>query len=144
MNHTLRIRLLTLGVLAVVFGAGLVAGIAMGRSMEAGSEPLPQALESAADTASSGEESRSEGEERSRWIIHRVELDAEQRVAVDSVLGYYRSHVREMATEYRQEFGVAIQATRNELREILRADQRAVYDSLLAETDRRRQRNRED
>lgn len=153
MNDLTRTRAATLGLLLLVFGVGVLAGVAGDRLLS--SDPVEllagppsdtrtpadgerEGRKASGDADSAGEE---EGEERRRSaIIHRVDLTEVQRVAVDSVLAYYRSQVRELTDTYNDAYWTAVQQTRDELREILDEEQRIRYDSLLAENDRRRGR----
>jgi len=141
-----RARLATLAVLLLVFGVGVLAGIAGDRFVQRQATDLlagvPQADGEAASTAESA--SDEESSSRDRWIIHRVDLSDDQRMAVDSVLGYYRAQVRELTDTYNDAYWSAVESTRDELREILREEQRITYDSLLVENDRRRGRGGND
>jgi hypothetical protein len=143
MNRDLRARMATLGLIALVFGAGVLAGVAGDRVLGAEADELmagvPETVEQP-DHLSDSEEDE-EDRSRGRWMIHRVPLEDGQRVQVDSVLAFYRDQVRELTDTYNEAYWSAVQSTRDELRGILRADQRAHYDSLLADRDKRRGRN---
>lgn len=154
MNEATRTRAATLALLLLVFGVGVLAGVAGDRLLagdstellagpaEAVSEPRADGerrAEAGDDTARGEDE---EGEERrGRALIHRVDLTDYQRVTVDSVLAYYRRHVRELTDTYNDAYWTAVEQTRDALRNILDEEQRIRYDSLLAENDRRRGRN---
>jgi hypothetical protein len=141
-----RARLATLAVLLLVFGVGVLAGIAGDRFVQRQATDLLAVAPQEDGEAASVSESASDEESptRDRWIIHRVDLSADQRMAVDSVLGYYRAQVRELTDDYNDAYWSAVESTRDELREILREEQRITYDSLLAENDRRRGRGGND
>lgn len=144
-----RARAATFALIALVFGAGVLTGVAGDRIWSA--EAPPSAVAGTPDGA--GEEDREgrdedragdredEGRSDSRWLIHRVPLSEMQRAQVDSVLGFYRARVRELTDTYNEAYWNAVESTREELRGILRDDQRAHYDSLLADRDRRRGRD---
>jgi hypothetical protein len=153
MNDLTRTRAATLGLLLLVFGVGVLAGVAGDRLLSG--DPVELLAGPPSDSGSDAEGEREdrkasgdsesasgeEGEERRRSaIIHRVDLTEVQRVAVDSLLAYYRSHVRELTDTYNDAYWTAVQQTRDELREILDEEQRIRYDSLLVENDRRRGR----
>jgi len=141
-----RARLATLAVLLLVFGVGVLAGIAGDRFVQRQATDLMAGVPQADGEDPSAAESTSEEESstRDRWIIHRVDLSADQRMAVDSVLGYYRAQVRALTDDYNDAYWSAVESTRDELREILREEQRITYDSLLVENDRRRGRGGND
>jgi hypothetical protein len=149
MTQGWRARLATAGVLALVFGVGALAGIAGDRMLErrtsdllAGVPPTPTEVEEVeADEPAEPEVSSAP---RSRWLIHQVDLTESQRVAVDSVLTFYRAQVRELTDVYNDAYWSAVQSTRDELRSILEEEQRVRYDSLLVENDRRRGRSGND
>ncbi len=145
MNPDLRARLATIGLIVIVFGAGVLAGIAGDRVLGADTDDLIAGVPSTPGEVERTDDDRDD-EDRSqgRWIIHRVPLEDDQRVQVDSVLAYYRDQVRGLTDAYNEAYWSAVQSTRDELRGILREDQRVHYDSLLAERDQRRGRNGSD
>jgi hypothetical protein len=139
-------RLATMAVLLLVFGVGVLTGIAGDRFAQRQATDLLAGLPQADGDDPSVAESPSDEESpsRDRWIIHRVDLSPDQRVAVDSVLTYYRAQVRGFTDDYNNAYWSAVESTRDELREILREEQRVTYDSLLVENDRRRGRSGND
>ncbi len=155
MNEVTRMRAATLALLLLVFGVGVLAGVAGDRLLAGDSSELlagpthvtPEERGSgepgtgAHDTEARDDDDDDGGERRGRAIIHRVDLADHQRATVDSVLAYYRTHVRELTDTYNEAYWTAVQQTRDELRAILDEEQRIRYDSLLAENDRRRGRN---
>jgi hypothetical protein len=142
MNRDLRARMATAGLIALVFGAGVLAGVAGDRVFGGETDDL---MAGVPETPSDGDRARDDGDDeersRGRWIIHRVPLEEDQRAQVDSVLAFYRDQVHGLTDTYNEAYWSAVQSTRDELRGILREDQRAHYDSLLAERDQRRGRN---
>lgn len=124
-----RTRAATLGVLLFVFAAGVVVGFVLDRGpAEAapGEEPRAEA-----------ERSHVRGEEGPRRVvIDRVDLTDEQRAMVDSVVEHYRARMSELSDEYQVRYRETIALTREAIREILDDEQRARYDSLLAQRRR--------
>lgn len=133
MSDQVRVRLVTLGVLGLVFVAGVVVGVAADRTL-VDARPLVSAEVAADPEADSAPEASSSR----RWLIDRVDLTSDQRIQVDSVVEYHRNRMAELTRECGTRFGSIVEATRAELRSLLTVDQRAVYDSLLEERDRRR------
>jgi hypothetical protein len=134
-------RAATLGVLAAIFVAGSLVGAAVDRSALATVPSFSKNKnEDRQGGASQGSE-RSETRGGSRWIIDRVDLDPEQKLQVDSVLDYYRARMNALAESYNNAYWPLVDSTRDDLRRILSSEQRALYDSLLAENDARRGRN---
>lgn len=151
MSAALRARLVTGGILALVFGSGVLAGVAGDRLLggdpvELLAGPSPRSTELPVDVAGGSEDEATDPdapERRRSALIHRVDLSEGQRVSVDSVLSYYRAHVRSLTDTYDAAYWEAVQRTREELRAILNEEQRVRYDALLAENDRRRGRTDE-
>ncbi|CAN5736057.1 hypothetical protein BH23GEM11_BH23GEM11_15660 [soil metagenome] len=141
-----RARLATLAVLLLVFGVGVLAGIAGDRFVQRqATDLMAVTAPTEGETVVTPEDpSEEESSTRDRWIIHRVDLSSDQRMAVDSILGYYRAQVRGLTDDYNDAYWSAVESTRDELREILREEQRITYDSLLVENDRRRGREGND
>jgi hypothetical protein len=135
-----------MAVLLLIFGVGVLAGIAGDRFVQRQASDLLAGVPegNVEDPARSDRSSDGEPSSRDRAIIHRVDLSPDQRMAVDSVLSYYRAQVRGLTDDYNSAYWSAVESTRDELREILREDQRVTYDSLLVENDRRRGRNGND
>jgi hypothetical protein len=148
-----RVRLATVGILALVLGAGFLLGAAWDRRLDA--EPVAVSSDSA--TAAPAPE----GEGRRTAIYERVNppLTPEQRVATDAIVAHRRDAVRELMAEpaidslydamkgaerqfkgaYEPRFRALIDTSRSAIRQIMTPEQAAQYDSLLAENDRRRQ-----
>jgi hypothetical protein len=139
-----RARLATAGVLALVFGVGVLVGVATDRLVQRQPPELLAGDPPDVEEADEPREAESSGTTRSRWLIHQIDLTEEQRVQVDSVLGFYRAQVRELTDVYNDAYWSAVQSTRDELRSILEEEQRVRYDSLLVENDRRRGRSGND
>lgn len=132
-STSFRVRIAAVGTLVMVFGAGLVMGLALDRSVAQAAPEEPAATGSEPD--SDPEEERNQ---RRGWIIERVDLSEAQRGEVDAVLEQFRERISRLAEDHQTRYWATVDSTRDVLRAILDEDQRAMYDSLLAESDRRR------
>jgi hypothetical protein len=125
MQAILRTRLVTALVLVVVFGAGAVTGVAFDRGME-GRRHAPDHTADARPTP----------------MYMKVNPTAQQKVLIDSILRDHRAAFRKLHEEFRANYDPRYQALIKETREaidsVLTTEQAAKYDSLLAESDRKR------
>jgi hypothetical protein len=147
-----RVRLATVGILALVLGAGFLLGAAWGdRRLDA--DPVRGAPDSAAAAPEPADGGRVP-------IYARVHppLSAEQIAAAEEIVGRRREAVRQLLSEsridslydamkgaeksfkaaYDPRFRALIDTSRSAIRGIMTPEQAAQYDSLLAENDRRR------
>jgi len=150
-----RTRLATVLILFLVLVTGSVLGIAVDRSLEARAVP-GAGREGGGGSAAETEEGRAGDREgssapsRRRLIVEEVGLSESQKTQVDSIVAHYRQQMRELQDELQAEFQAAfmpryrglLEETRGEIRGLLNAEQRAMYDSLLVEHDRRREERR--
>lgn len=145
-----RVRILSATVLLLVLGAGFALGMAVERRLEGG-----RLTESASQwsgdrdpaAAAGGQTAPPDSAPRRRTLlVEQVGLSADQKVLVDSIVAFYRERVRELRERFdRQwegEYGQILSETRATLKAVLNPQQRAAYDSLLVEADRRRQERR--
>lgn len=137
MSQEIRTRLMTLGVLALIFALGVLVGVVADRTVVGSlvrfASAAPELSTPPAEEVTGGDASPAS---RSRWMIHQVDLSETQRVFVDSVIGYYRSEVRALSEAYDSAYWEAVQATRDALRGVLDPAQREYYDALLEARDR--------
>ena len=135
-DRDLKTRLASLAVLLLVLVSGFVIGLAWDRSLGASTAPEVVA-----------EEEPAEEEEPRSLIIDRVGLSAEQKAAVDGIVAFHRARIKELNEEFNEEysprFRTIVLATRDSLKTVLRPEQAAMYDSLTAEFDRRRDEEQE-
>lgn len=131
MSTDLRTRLATVLVLSVIFVSGGVVGIALDRTFARTGE-----VTSAEPHGSGAEEERATG-----WVIDEVALSPDQRSQVDSVLAGFRGDLLELYRQVEPLYRERVAEAREAIRAILDDDQRAHYDSLLAERDRERRRD---
>lgn len=130
MDKLLRTRLTTVAVLAVVFGSGVLLGIALDRSV------VPTPAEDLART----EEERPE--ERRRPMYEQVGPSEAQKIAIDSIVQEYRTAMRALHAEFRAaydpRYDALVRETRAAIKGVLTLEQAHAYDSLVAERDRLR------
>lgn len=129
MQSLMKTRLAALGVMLVVFIAGAAVGTLVDRSL---AEAAP---ESAAVAEATEEE---EGERRRGRMVDRVDLTPEQRVLVDSLVADFRARMKTFHESSRREYDRIVQDARESIKSVLDEEQRARYEALLEERDRRR------
>ncbi|MHB1193286.1 MAG: hypothetical protein ACYC6F_09585 [Longimicrobiales bacterium] len=128
MDKLLRTRLITVVVLALVFGAGILLGFAADRSLVA---------------TPAGEEARTEDEEeptqRRRATYEQVDPTEAQKMVIDSIVKEYRTAMRALHAEFNAAYDPRYQAllreTRSAIKGVLTPQQAHAYDSLIAERD---------
>ncbi|MEX2295604.1 MAG: hypothetical protein WD804_04715 [Gemmatimonadota bacterium] len=76
----------------------------------------------------------------SGWIIDRLGMSDAQRVAVDSIIAHFASHMGELQREYRPRFQTVVDSANRAVRDVLTAEQLAQYDSLQTAVRSRRMR----
>jgi hypothetical protein len=146
MEHGSRTRLATAAILAVVFGAGVILGLAVDSAVAA--RPSD-----AVATDQRRQEPDSQRSER-RPIYAQVNPTEAQQVRIDSIIGERRERMRELNDEFRPRFdelegayglrrGAIVQDTRESILGVLTADQAAEYRRLLDEWDRRQAERRD-
>lgn len=148
MERTTKARLASLVVLLTVLAAGFAMGLAWERRSGSLRAEDPVGGEAAVERSrEDGDRDGSEKRER-RLIIDRVGLTPDQEERVDSIVRVHRQGMKELQREFRAEYNpryrALIRETRDEIRGLLTPEQRSTYDSLLAEHDRRREREREE
>lgn len=124
-----RMRLVGVGVLAVTFIAGALAGAAVDRVLTAG-EPEPVEREKERD----GDRSRS-------YVIDRVEMSEEQRAEIDEILEERAERMRSVWQEAEPRLRAVTDSARAEIMDVLTPEQRAEYERKLEKrrgSDRRR------
>ena len=118
-----RTRLAGMALLVATFAAGMLAGTAFGRVLNAG-EPAPRA---AAECERRGPHS----------IIDGLDLAPEQRERVDEIMAHRRILTDSLWKQDGARIRAAVDSTRAEIREVLTPAQRAEYDRLRAEHKKR-------
>lgn len=127
MDRLLRTRVTTVLVLAAVFVAGLLLGLAVDRSLTA----TP-----AKDLARTEEEGPTE---RRRAMYEQVGPSAAQKIVIDSIVDEYRIAMRALHAEfnaaYDPRYKALLHETRAAIKGVLTPEQAHAYDSLVAERD---------
>ena len=117
--------------LVLLFGSGVVVGLAWDQTSSAGSSEKVRTEE-----GSRGREGRR------RMIVDNVGLNAVQKAAVDSLVVFHRQRMSDLDTEFQPRYWALIGDLREEIKQVLTDDQRVRYDVLLAEHDARRAKRR--
>lgn len=139
MSETTRLRISATAILVLVFGSGIVVGLALDRAVTPATGAPPD-LTTAVVTES--DEDAEEADAPRGYVIDRVTMEPEQRAQVNSILESYRQQVAEAAEAHRLEYSELAATTREAFRGILTEEQQAEYDSLL--DIRRAEREREE
>ena len=127
----LRAKTVAGAALVLLFGSGVVIGLAWDRT--GGARP-PEGV---------GTEEESRGREgRRRMIVDNVGLSALQKAEVDSLVVFHRQRMSDLDTEFRPRYRAVIHDLREEIKQVLTDDQRVQYEVLLAERDARRAKRR--
>ncbi len=142
MESGLKARLVTVVVLALVFGSGVTAGLAWDRTPDAaGTAETAQA-----ERPGEEREVRERGERSDRGrrplIVEQVGLTVEQKARVDEIVENSRQRMRSLEKDTRPQYRTIIEETRTAIKGVLTTEQRAEYEILLAERDREREEHR--
>jgi hypothetical protein len=147
-----RTKLATVGILALVLGAGFLLGAAWNRRLDA--EPVTLSTDSS-PAAPAGPR---EGGRQPMYMLVQPPLTPDQLTAAEEIVARRRDGVRQMLAEpgidslydamkgaekrfkgvYDPRFRELIETSRAGIREIMTPDQARQYDSLLADFDGRR------
>jgi Spy/CpxP family protein refolding chaperone len=128
MQSLMKTRLTALAVMLVVFVAGMAVGMVVDRGL----------AEEASGTAAVAEESEEDEERRRGRMIDQVSLTPEQQVRVDSLVADFRERMKTFHESSRKEYDHIVQDVRESIKGVLDDEQRARYEALLEERDRRR------
>ncbi len=131
MPTALKAKMVAGTALVLLFGSGVVVGLAWDRTASAGTP----------EEARTEEESRGR-EGRRRMIVDNVGLSALQKAEVDSLVVFHRQRMSDLDTEFRPRYRAVIHDLREEIKQVLTDDQRVRYEVLLAERDARRAKRR--
>lgn len=125
-----RTRLKGMALLIVMFAAGMLAGTAFTRVLDA-REPAP-----AADTECSRDDRGPHS------IFDELDLAPGQRAAVDSIMTRRRQRTDALWQQDGQRIRAAVDSARAEIRTVLTPAQAAEYDRLREEHEQKRARKR--
>lgn len=138
----LKARLVTVVVLALVFGSGVTAGLAWDRTPEATpTEEMAQAESQGGEREVRERNGRSDRDHRP-LLVEQVGLTSEQKARVDEIVESSRQRMRNLEKDTRPQYRAIIEETRTAIKEVLTTEQRAEYERLLSERDRERAEHR--
>ena len=148
MEASQRTRLLSILLLALVFGTGVVVGVALNRTVEASppAAEIATADEADPDGAERDDDEDDEDDgrrERRRPMYERVgELSESQTRRIDSIVQHHRESMRTLQEEfeaaYDPRYWAIIDSTRSAIMSVMTPAQAERYDSLLTAWDERR------
>lgn len=144
MESLQRTRLLSVGVLAVVLGAGVVLGLALDVRLDAAGSDDGEPTEEVRNDEHDGGRS-----ERRPPMYRQVgELTDEQDERIDSIIDVHRDAMRQLQREFSEAYDprywAIIENTRESIKGVLTPGQAERYDSLLTRYDGRRPGKDED
>lgn len=125
-----RSRLLGFGILVVTFLAGGLAGAAVDRVLAASEAPVAESHGSR------------DGDGR-RYVIDQIEMDPDQRSAIDAILEERAERMRAVWREVEPRMDAITDSVRRDIMSILTPAQRTEYDRKLEERRERRERDRQ-
>ncbi len=148
-----RARLISVLLLALTLAVGFMFGLAWSARQSAGDVSATEEVQGAAEPeAEEADTSRGRGP-----VIYELGLEPDQRAGVDEIIRHFRSRMRALNEEAREEYdrrqSALLVTTRDSIKAILNPGQIAEYDSLLAvryspnrdgRGDSRRERRRDD
>lgn len=122
-----RMRLVGVALLLATFVAGALSGAALDRVLSA-DEPDPV---------------EQEREDRRRsYIIDRVDMEPEQRAAIDAILEERTERMRAVWRQVEPRLDALTDSARVDIMDVLKPEQRAEYERMLeAHRDRRQERS---
>ncbi len=123
-RRMLRAKVVAGAALTLLFGSGVVVGLAWD---ETASASTPEATRT--------EEPETDRDRNNGRVIDRVGLSEVQNASVDSLVAYYRGPMRDLNAEFRPRYRAVIGDLREAIKEILTDEQRAMYEVLLEEHD---------
>lgn len=130
-----RARLLSLGLLAVTFVTGALAGAAVDRVLTAGE-------------VEGAERARGRDGDRRSYVIDQVEMNEAQRADIDAILARRSDRMRSVWKEFSPRLEAITDSARLEIMQVLTPEQRTEYERRLSEREaareaRRRQESRD-
>jgi Spy/CpxP family protein refolding chaperone len=139
MDHVVKTRLVTAGVISAVFGSGVLIGYAADTNIRAEAAEVASA-EGAGD-------SPAEGRTRRQPMYTQVDPTAEQQAMIDDIVRRYRKRTNHLDEERRAAFQRGLREltveTREEIKAVLSPRQAQEYQRLLDEWDARQAAERE-
>lgn len=140
MERLTRTRLITVLLLSVVFGSGVMLGLAADSSLIAEQPPVPEAVGPGASAPAAPEAER-------RYIYHEVGPNELQLARIDSVVAEHRARRDALDEETKARYDEArrriLLDTREGIKAVLTPEQVAEYERLLGEWESRRAAERD-
>lgn len=150
MNHEVRTRLTTAIILLVVFGSGVMLGLAADSSLSAEAPSDSVAVPSATSGTDSSEAAAAAQPTERRYIYQQVDPNEAQLARIDSVVAAMRAERQALDEKFQQlqvqwdaERRELTLATREAIKAVLSPEQAAEYQRLLDDWDARREAERE-
>ncbi len=119
----LRAKMVAGTALVLLFGSGVVVGLAWDQTASAST---PGEVRT--------DERREEGGRR-RLIVDNVGLSVVQKTTVDSLVVFHRQRMADLDTEFQPRYRAVIDGLIEDIKEVLTSDQLVKYEVLLAEHD---------
>jgi Spy/CpxP family protein refolding chaperone len=152
MEKGTRTRFATLLILLLVLATGSVLGIAVDRRLQARGYTTErvrgESSRRSRDSSRSDQQADSSSTRSRRGLlVEQVGLSEAQQTQIDSIVAHYRQRMRELQEElevelrqaYQPRYRGLLEKTRENIKAVLTPEQGAVYDSILADYDRRRE-----
>ena len=124
MPNALKAKMVAGTALVLLFGSGVVVGLAWDQTASA-STPM--------EVRTDGRAGREGG--RRRMIVDNVGLSAVQKTTVDSLVVFHRQRMADLDTEFRPRYRTVIHDLLEDIKQVLTDEQRLQYSVLLAEHD---------
>jgi len=140
-----RTRLATVLILVLVFGSGVLLGLAADSSLSA--EAPSESTSIASEPVQGSEEEPAEPETERRYIYHEVDPNEEQLARIQTIVAEWRARREafdeDSRTQWEQGRREFVLETRNAIKAALSPEQAAEYQRLLDEWEAERTAERE-
>ena len=130
-KRVLRAKVVVGVVLTLLFGSGIVVGLAWDQTASASTLGVLRTEEPETDT-----------ERKKIRVVDAVGLSAVQDASVDSLVVFHVVRLRDLDAEFRPRYRAVIGDLREEIKGILTDEQRSTYEVLLEEHDAKRHSRR--
>lgn len=122
--------------MALVFAAGVAAGVALDRTWLASGDDRARSEAAAEQREAERDDDRGDrGRDRERTVIERfseeLELTERQRTRIDTILAHFRDRMHEMWSEVRPRYRSLVDSARTRIIEVLDEEQARRYRELL-------------
>jgi Spy/CpxP family protein refolding chaperone len=137
MQHDARTRLTTAIILVVVFGSGVMLGLAADSNLSAEAPAAEARIESPDPSKDAPEDSVETPRSERRYIYQQVDPNEAQLSRIDSIVAELRAVREVLDEEYQTSRRELVLETRNAIKAVLSPEQAAEYQRLLDEWDAR-------